>query len=379
MATRFYLPSSGTPPLAALAKNAAWELETGLVRLPCFTAKQNTALTTSTRTWAAATTQQWCWYQFQSEPLPSVLSWTTTHTVSIVLGKLAETTANGDTTLCYNIRVVSSDGSVIRGIIGAVQAASGTEFALVASAATRIFNAVTTGATSFSSQVGDRIIIEIGVHGVTPALEALQFRIGDPAATANFALTTALTTDLCSWVLLSQTIPTCAIHVVLAPVSVQSAVLSSAASKTESGSAFSSQSAVRVTASANIESSVAISAQSASCICLVAINEHNTLVETATALVPPSFSLVSEYAPASDSCTSLCITQVSVSETNSASANSYSTSISSISLTEYAALNDLIHITMVATILYNEKIGSSSSVKYWSGSAWKSLSEPIIL
>ena len=206
MATRFYLPSSGTPPFSSLAKNSAWELETGLVRLPTFTTKQNTALTSSNRTWASTTTQQWCWFQFQSEQLLSTYSWTTSDTVSMVLGKLAESTTSGDTTLCYNIRVVSADGTTIRGVIGAVQAASGTEVPLTAAAATRIFNAVTTGSTTFSSEIGDRIIIEIGVHGVTPALESIQMRLGDPTATADFALTTALTTDLCSWVQLSRTV-----------------------------------------------------------------------------------------------------------------------------------------------------------------------------
>ena len=206
MATRFYLPASGTPPLSALAKNAAWELETGIVRLPTKITKQNTALATSTRTWPATTTQQWCWYQYQSEQLLAAYSWTTADTVSMVLGKLAETTTAGDTHLNYNIRVVSQDGTVIRGIIGALQATAGSEFLLIAAAATKIFNAATTGATNFSSQIGDRIIIEIGVHGVTPALENIQFRIGDPTATADFALTAGLTTDLCSWVELSRTV-----------------------------------------------------------------------------------------------------------------------------------------------------------------------------
>jgi len=207
MATRFYLPSSGTPPLASLAKDANWELETGLVRLPCYITKKNTALTTSQRTWASTTTQQWCWWQFQSPCMNAAYNWTTSDTVSMVLGKLAETTTGGDTHLNYCIRVVNADGTVIRGIIGALQATPGAEFALMASAATRIFNAATTGATTFSSQIGDRIIIEIGVHGITPALELIQQRIGDPTPTpVDFALTSGLTTDLVSWVELSRTV-----------------------------------------------------------------------------------------------------------------------------------------------------------------------------
>jgi len=205
MATRFYLPSSGTPPLSSLAVNTNWEQTTGLVRLPTKTTKQNTALTSSNRTWPSTATQQWAWYQFQSEQLLAAYSWTTADTVSMILGKLAETTTSGDTHLAYIVRVVSADGSVIRGVIGLMHATS-TEFALTASAATRIHSALTTGATAFSSQIGDRIIIELGVHGVTPAAESIQMRVGDPTAAADFALTSALTTDLCSWVELSRTV-----------------------------------------------------------------------------------------------------------------------------------------------------------------------------
>jgi len=205
MATRLYLPISGTPPLASLAVNSNWELSNNLVRLPCFTTKQNTALTSYQYTWPAALTQQWVWRQWQTERLTTGYSWTTSDTVSMVIGKCYETTTAGDTHLAYVIRVVSDDGSVIRGVIGLYHATS-TEFPLVASAATRIHAARVTGATTFSSQAGDRIIIEIGLHGVTPGLQSIQMRFGDPSATADFARTAALTTDLCPWVELSRTV-----------------------------------------------------------------------------------------------------------------------------------------------------------------------------
>lgn len=115
MATRFYLPSSGTPPLNSLSVHSGWEQTTGLVRLPTLTTKQDTALTTSQRTWPSTATQQWAWFQFQSEQLLSAYSWTTADTVSMVLGKLAETTNGGDTHLAYIVRVVSSDGATERG------------------------------------------------------------------------------------------------------------------------------------------------------------------------------------------------------------------------------------------------------------------------
>jgi hypothetical protein len=205
MSTRLYLPSSGVPPLADLLVDSNWELTNGLTRLPCYTAKKNTALTTKTLTWISATTQQWCWWQFQSETLQAAYNWTTADTVSMVVGKCAETSSAGDTHLVYAVRVVSGNGLVVRGVIGLYHSTS-TEYPLIASAATRIHSARVTGATSFSSQPGDRIIIEIGLHGVTPGLQNIQMRIGDPSAVADFALTAALTTDLCGWVQLSRTV-----------------------------------------------------------------------------------------------------------------------------------------------------------------------------
>lgn len=205
MTTRLYLPSSGTPPLASLPINTNWELSTGLVRLPCFTTKQNTPLATSTRTWVATLTQQWAWWQFQSDILKYAYDWTTADAVSMVIGKSGEAATGTDTHLAYVVRVVSGDGSIIRGIIGLFHAIS-SEYPLVASAATRIHNARIDGANTFSSQPGDRIIIEIGVHGVTPTATNVQMRIGDPTVGNDFALTAGLTTDLRPWVELSKTV-----------------------------------------------------------------------------------------------------------------------------------------------------------------------------
>ena len=201
MATRLYLPSSGTPPLTSLAVDSNWELSTGLVRLPCSITKSNTALTDSVRTWASATTQQWVWWQFQSATLAEGYSWTTSDTVSLVIRGL-EANLACDSHVVYSVRVVSADGSTVRGTVGLYHATS-TEF--TTSALTRIHNARTTGATNFTSYAGDRIIIELGLHGVTPSTAYTNtLRIGDPTATSDFALTAGLTTDLCPWVQLSR-------------------------------------------------------------------------------------------------------------------------------------------------------------------------------
>jgi len=205
MATRFYLPISGTPPLNSLAVNANWELIGSLTRLPCFTTKQNTALTQVSAVWSAGVTQQWCWRQWQSEPMVAAYDWTTADTVSMVI-KCAENLISVDSHLAYVIRVVSGDGSVIRGVIGLYHATSSEYPTSLATIATRIHSARVNGATNFSSQIGDRIIIEIGHHGVTPALETVYHNYGDPSAIGDYALTAGLTTDLCPWVELSRTV-----------------------------------------------------------------------------------------------------------------------------------------------------------------------------
>jgi hypothetical protein len=205
MATRFYLPSSGTAPLSALGVASTWEQTTGLQRFPCSTTKRNTALTDSTRTWASNSTQQWAWYQYQSWPLETGYTWTTADTVSLVIRGL-EANAQCDDYIAYSVRVVSIDGVTERGIVGWKGSTTGaTEF--TTSAETRICDALNGGAADFISYPRDRIIIEIGLHGVTPSTSYTQtLRVGDPSATNDFALTSALTTDLCPWVELSRTV-----------------------------------------------------------------------------------------------------------------------------------------------------------------------------
>jgi hypothetical protein len=204
MATRFYLPASGTAPLASLAYDANWERTTGFARLPTSTSKSNTALASSSRTWAGTTTVQWVWWQFQSAPLKYGYTWTTADTISMVISCF-EVNTQCDDHIAYSVRVVNSDGTTVRGTVGLFHATS-TEL-VVTTLTTRIHSARNDGASNFTSYAGDRIIIEIGLHGVTPSASYAQsLRIGDPSATADFALTAGLTTDLCPWVELSCTV-----------------------------------------------------------------------------------------------------------------------------------------------------------------------------
>lgn len=196
MATRLYLQSSGTAAISSPAiADGGWERNRSDYFLSTMnTTKQNTALVTKSAVFGATVTSQTRIATFVSDTLST--NQTISGTFSLVIGKCAETSAYGDAHLAYTLRVVD-------GITGAHKANLATlmgtskEFPLIASAATRIVNAA--AITSYNASAGDRLVLEVGIHGVTPANEKMQMRFGDPAATSDFALTAGLTTDLVPW------------------------------------------------------------------------------------------------------------------------------------------------------------------------------------
>jgi hypothetical protein len=199
VATRIYLPSTGAAPFTPAIADGGWERDSAaFVAHSVVTTKANTALTTLSAVFGATSTSQTRYYCGVSDTLDAAQ--TISGTVSMVIGKCGETTTSGDAHLAFAIRVVDGSG-VHRASLASVMATS-TEFPLIASAATRIHSAV--AISSFAAAAGDRIVIEIGIHGVTPANEVMQMRIGDPTGTSDFALTAALTTDLVPWVEFSQ-------------------------------------------------------------------------------------------------------------------------------------------------------------------------------
>lgn len=201
MATRLYLQSSGTAPFDPVIGDGGWERNHGsYASRNMSTTKANSALTTVSGVFGATATSQTRYHTFVSDTLD--VGQTISGNFSMVIGKCAETTLSGDAHLAYALRVTTGAGvhrATLRTSMTTI-----LEFALVASAATRIIAA---GAvTSFACNAGDRLVLEIGIHGVTPANEVMQMRFGDPTATADFALTSGLTTDLCSWGELAQTV-----------------------------------------------------------------------------------------------------------------------------------------------------------------------------
>jgi hypothetical protein len=192
MATRFYMPSGGTPGSTPSVR-ADWERSiASFTHWPAPTAKTNTALTDVAAVFGATTTSQTCWRSFVSAAIAA--DQTLNGTVSIVLAGL-EGAAQEDAHLAFVLRVMQGDTSTERGLL-LVQHSTASEF--TTSQQTRIHSALTL--SSVNALTGDRIVMEIGIHAITPAnANNITLRFGDPTGTADFALTSGLTTDLVPW------------------------------------------------------------------------------------------------------------------------------------------------------------------------------------
>lgn len=209
MASRFYLPASGTAAITPTVLTG-WENTAGWTAFPTDVTKSNTALASGASRQKGGTT---AWadrldrvYVSTKQLAAQTIS---AGTISAVIRGLEGSTAT-DAFLQIMVRVVSADGTTDRGTIfaGSTQTAvSGTTSAengeWGTSLSTRIKNALTT--SSVSAQAGDRIQIEMGHRiGGTTTTMTVQLAYGDATGTADYALTAALNTSLCPWVELSQ-------------------------------------------------------------------------------------------------------------------------------------------------------------------------------
>lgn len=198
MPSRFYFDSVTAPSISP-AFDAAWEQTGQAVRLRLQykkTLSTVSALTDSTSvTIPITTTQDILIAQFISEPfgynlLIDARNW------SMVIGKCSENATTNNAHLAFSLRIISQDGSIVRGTLRS-SFTTISEFPLTASAATRIIAAA--ACTPLTSQAGDRICLEVGIRANGPtAAGSGKMRFGT-SATSDFALTTALTTDLNSW------------------------------------------------------------------------------------------------------------------------------------------------------------------------------------
>lgn len=193
-ATRFHLVSAGATALTP-AFDAGWEQTGQADRVLMVRNRLESVLTpladSATITVPITTTQDILCRQFIGPSMPAV---NLIGTFSLVV-RAFESATTANVTLAVVAKLVAQDGSNQRTLFSTFNV--DTEFALSASAATRIVNAQTI--TSTVGQPGDRLVIEVGGHAAAPsAATSYNLRFGNNAA-SDFALTSALTTDLNPW------------------------------------------------------------------------------------------------------------------------------------------------------------------------------------
>ena len=199
MASRFYLPASGTAAVSP-AFDATWDVTTTSPRRPLTSGGSTSLATQITDTETSAGPQDVLSAQFVSAPIAAQ---TITGTMSVVIPAV-ESNASTLAYLEVVVRVVSNDGQTVRGTL--YSGIDGTELAWPA-VATRIFNAVSV--TSVAALTGDRIVVEMGAwfNNVTASARSANIRYGDLNTLTDYALTSALTTTVeRPWVEFSQTI-----------------------------------------------------------------------------------------------------------------------------------------------------------------------------
>lgn len=147
------------------------------------------------------TTQDIRWKSFASQPLP--VGGPIEGTFSLVI-RCSESAATANVSLAVVVVLMNYDANGNQTIKGTLYSNfnADTEFAAAGSDATRIISA---GAITRQVAVsGDRLMVQLGVHAAAPtAATSFLVRTGFSAAT-DFALTTALTTDLNPWCEFSQ-------------------------------------------------------------------------------------------------------------------------------------------------------------------------------
>ena len=207
MPTRWYLHASGSIACPNNpAYDAGWEQTAQATRLPMDQKTRLSAATTladwGTRTVPITTVQQVLGNQFTSNQIYLPVHLDTSVLFSMVIrGLESATTAN--VFLAYVLRAFSAAGGRSLGTLASSMTNAGTEFA--ATAATRIFGNGTTTVALTDTVISEpwRLVIDIGGHDQAPtAATTYTFRTGCSAAT-DFALTSALTTDLNPWIELS--------------------------------------------------------------------------------------------------------------------------------------------------------------------------------
>mgnify|MGYP001595625475 CR=1 FL=1 len=191
MATRFYLPSSGTT-LITPAYDTGWEDTSIAARLYTKTYKENSAMTTISFADATNTLKDILFRQYITPPI--VAQTIAAQTLKFQI-RGAERIAGNNMFTAIGARVVSNDGITVVGTLLAVTK-DGLEVDASTTLENRLFSATT---TQVIANEGDRIVIEIGTGGdpanTGGADHDSDLRIGDVAVSDLAENDTAITDD----------------------------------------------------------------------------------------------------------------------------------------------------------------------------------------
>jgi hypothetical protein len=148
------------------------------------------------------TTQQILCAQFTSDEVFPPARLDASVLLSMVV-RTAESATQANVFLAYVLRAFTADGLTSLGTLASSMTNAGTEFATTA--ATRIFGDGTTTVALTATTIDQpwRLVLDLGGHAQAPTgAQTYLMRFGCSAA-SDFALTSALTTDLNPWLELS--------------------------------------------------------------------------------------------------------------------------------------------------------------------------------
>ena len=205
MATRFYLPSSGTPPVTP-SSWLAWDgTATVAGPFPCGTTPSNTALTSHLSDNIGGSPKKYANARWVS---PALAAQTIDGTVKGVI-KCMEGSDSHGATVCIGIKVVKPDGTD-RGTLLAPAASDAStsrppEMAVLSAVNTRRLQDAAENTDIILSSVavtaGDFLVIEMGARATsTNTAHDHTLHYGDPTAGSDFTHADSQTDDFRSWV-----------------------------------------------------------------------------------------------------------------------------------------------------------------------------------
>lgn len=197
---RLYLSAAQAAPITNVNPDAGWEYTTELTRAKLIEAKEaGDALALGTQIGPWTPGQDAIDRQYVSPPINGAFTFLVTDTLRLQLA--TREFNNGDnTTSRLGIRVVSQDGTTVRGTLKVVaNYGPATELLNNATLRNKTF-ADADALAALVCQDGDRIIVEIGYSDAAGATPEGQGRYGAPTGTADHANNETETTSLVPWV-----------------------------------------------------------------------------------------------------------------------------------------------------------------------------------